>query len=81
MLLLLAILLALIVLHSAVDEALASGLVVCVALAILVVARFLLPPPHARRVVRVWSQRAPPPVFAYAPVAPHFPQGSTPLRL
>lgn len=79
--LVLAILLALLILHSAIDEAPVSGLVVCFAVALLLVLRIVVPPLAVRQETRPFSPRAPPPAFVAARVPAYARRGSPPLRL
>jgi hypothetical protein len=79
--LLLAVLLALLVLHSAIDETLALGLVACVASALLLGAMAFAPPLGTGREARSLSPRAPPVLLAYRGVSAGARYSSPPLRL
>jgi hypothetical protein len=79
--LLLAVLLALLVLHSALDEAPASDVVVCVAIALLVVSRFVAPPLGSRQKTRPTSLRAPPLELVAVRAPAQSRHSSPPLRL
>lgn len=79
--LLLAVLLALLVLHSAFEQAPAPGLFVCAAIALLLFARIPAPPVAERCPGRRLSQRAPPLPLVKALVLAGSRHSSPPLRL
>jgi hypothetical protein len=80
--LLLAVLLALLVLHSGLEQSPAPGLVVCAAVVLLVFARIPAPPfPERRPRRRIISLRAPPFPLVNALVPAYARHSSPPLRL
>lgn len=81
LILLFAVLLTLLALHSAFDEALLSGLLACVALALVVFVRSFPPPAPARRSTGRIAPRAPPRLLGATLVPAYQPSPLPPLRL